>query len=44
MQSAGIDHLTAISANPCQKLAFDTGLLDMRLANQEPRPVCGRGS
>lgn len=38
MQSAGIDHLTAISANPCRKPAFYNGLLDMRPGNQDAAP------
>jgi hypothetical protein len=44
MQSAGIDHLMAISANPRlsanprQSLAFYTGQICMRLANQDAAP------
>jgi hypothetical protein len=38
MQSAGVDHLTAISANPRRNPAFRAGLLCMRLANQDTAP------
>jgi glyoxalase family protein len=34
MQLTGIHHLTAISARPCENLAFYTGLLGMRLVKK----------